>query len=669
MPQKTYLDSEGNPLQGKGIYLDETGEPVSKPGFATGLREGLGIPGSIPEAVTMAKGLGQMVLHPYEAAKGIVGQQVEQFQKAGEALEQGSPIEAGGRVLAGALPLIGPAAARAGEAIGAGQTAYGVGQATGLVAPFGAAAAIRRVKPGVAPPPSPVRHTVGERRNSPSLLKLEGIAERTLPGAPPFTKFRAAQQRDLRKLGDQLVQKISTFPGGEEELGRKLSQTLNATKERIKGELGTEYTAIDDMTRPIEKTIPTLTERPSTLVSPSGGPLTVSVKGTKIVEEGGVPVSLNPLKNFAKPILQRINKESQIIPPQELKRTSDILQSIIDAPDSANFRTFHDVRSDLLAIARSYGDPIPGKAGGVAKKLAQVSTEAMEEAAKNSQFPDLLPRVKEANRQWKQLVYDYDETVVKRIIDGAPEKAHVFLKNAPLEDIRTVKRLAPDTFLDATARIVKEVIDDATEGELRAPTGLQHLADLTNMGKTPTLKAKKLRKALEDTLGQERLQALLSPPHLQGLYEVLQEAEKIGVSNAGLVSGAVNSYITIRGLTSPIAAAADIALLSAPLYLFSRLMVRQPKGWIPTIKNYIRATGRRDVTQAAFWSQRLGQFLLEEEKKANKKSSTARGGASPASGSPLQGAIAAPPASALPAGPYPSLQQFLSRGGTAPQPQ
>lgn len=85
--------------------------------------------------ISAVQGIAQAVRHPIDTASNILQQQGAQFSKAGEAYQQGRYSEMAGHAAAGVLPLIGPAAAEAGEQIGAGDVAGGLGKAAGLVAP------------------------------------------------------------------------------------------------------------------------------------------------------------------------------------------------------------------------------------------------------------------------------------------------------------------------------------------------------------------------------------------------------------------------------------------------------------------------------------------------------------------------------------------------------
>jgi hypothetical protein len=74
-------------------------------------------------------------------ARDVMQAQLNQAQQARQSAQQGNYSEAFGHGLAAALPLLGPPAAQAGEQIGSGDIAGGLGSGTALLAPFAAGAA------------------------------------------------------------------------------------------------------------------------------------------------------------------------------------------------------------------------------------------------------------------------------------------------------------------------------------------------------------------------------------------------------------------------------------------------------------------------------------------------------------------------------------------------
>jgi hypothetical protein len=79
-------------------------------------------------------GLVQAVRHPIDTLGALIQAQVEQVQQAKALYDDGRYSEAAGHLGAGLLPLVGPPAAKAGERIGRGDIAGGLGEATGLLA-------------------------------------------------------------------------------------------------------------------------------------------------------------------------------------------------------------------------------------------------------------------------------------------------------------------------------------------------------------------------------------------------------------------------------------------------------------------------------------------------------------------------------------------------------
>lgn len=177
MPQRTLSEQEFNAIRDHVLAaaptgLDETnfnrfigpamaraiGEAESAPAkaegaaltrFAAGAWQNL-------NPVAIATGLYGAVRHPVDTATNIATASIDQGRQAVDLAKQGRYSEAVGHGLA-VLPVIGPAAAAAGEAIGSGDIAGGLGQGVGLLAPIelpraakAAGKAVRMLPEGVA---------------------------------------------------------------------------------------------------------------------------------------------------------------------------------------------------------------------------------------------------------------------------------------------------------------------------------------------------------------------------------------------------------------------------------------------------------------------------------------------------------------------------------------
>jgi hypothetical protein len=126
-------------------------------------------------------GLVHAAMDPKAAVKGLLDAHAAQLDKAKAAYSDGHYSEAAGHLAAAALPLIGPAAAHAGERIGEGDIAGGLGESAGLLAPFarnpigraanladqGAASAVR----AVANVPRAIAESPMTARIAPRLVK------------------------------------------------------------------------------------------------------------------------------------------------------------------------------------------------------------------------------------------------------------------------------------------------------------------------------------------------------------------------------------------------------------------------------------------------------------------------------------------------------------------
>lgn len=95
--------------------------------------------------IALAKGLVSAAAHPIDTLENIGAAAAEQARKAKDSYQQGDYWGAGGHAAAALLPVLGPAAANAGEQIASGDIAGGLGKSAGLVLPAATPAAVRGV--------------------------------------------------------------------------------------------------------------------------------------------------------------------------------------------------------------------------------------------------------------------------------------------------------------------------------------------------------------------------------------------------------------------------------------------------------------------------------------------------------------------------------------------
>jgi hypothetical protein len=170
VPQRTLSEQEFNAIRDKVLAslpqgLDESGfnrligsameqaigEAENMPAVAEGSALGrfASNAGEMLNPVSMVKGLADAARHPIQTVENVVAASADQGRKAWDAAKKGRPTEALGRTIA-TVPIVGPAAAAAGEQIASGDIAGGLGKGAGLVAAMGLPTVVRGAKKAVA---------------------------------------------------------------------------------------------------------------------------------------------------------------------------------------------------------------------------------------------------------------------------------------------------------------------------------------------------------------------------------------------------------------------------------------------------------------------------------------------------------------------------------------
>ena len=143
--------------------------------------------------ITIAKGLVNTALHPIDTAGDILSAANEQRLKAHEEMDRGNYGQMAARSVAAAIPILGPAAAQAGEQIAEGDIAGGLGKAVGIVGPMVAAGALKK-----APAKNAVKADALERE------AVQQVAQKVL--APKDRKYQPMAQEASKELLKRGVQ-------------------------------------------------------------------------------------------------------------------------------------------------------------------------------------------------------------------------------------------------------------------------------------------------------------------------------------------------------------------------------------------------------------------------------------------------------------------------------
>lgn len=452
-------------------------------------------------------------------------------------------------------------------------------------------------KPVPEPLPA-VEMTRAERTGSRAAGFLEKAVEASFPGAKAFDKFRGKQQSQLIDgMAEQAVKNISKFKGTREEIGVRIQQETAKALETVKANAHMDYAAIDDL-----------------------------AKGAKAPTAG--------LKAFASTIQKELKGLRKLTPKSELEKSTAMFDAIMKAPTKVDFKTMQGFRSNLLSKVRMIREEIPGRADGIIKKLTELTDQAMESGA--GKDSELMTKVRKANANWKDMNETFNESVLKRMTEAAPEKVPDLLSKSSLDDIRRFKRTLPaNTVQDVKTHIIRGLLDDATQGELPAKLLDEVKGRLTGepVQGGRKLKGSSLRAGLE-RFGEDKLRELFTKDEIKGVLDVADTAEKVGAPARSLVGAFVNGrlfYAAGKGLAG--AAHGDFTGLIEPAAMYagikiaSKIMTRP--GGASTVNNYLKALAdanaslpaklrfqlppAKETAASKFWGARLAAMYKANE--------------------------------------------------------
>jgi hypothetical protein len=214
--------------------------------------------------------------HPLDSLalllKAVGGAQVDQFRKAGDDLRAiGNEPTIGGKVaaqsravghtLAGVVPIVGPAAAHAGEQIAEGDIRGGLGSAagllTGVLAP-GAAAKVGVKVPGLGATKNPVMAeaiALGEREGIPIdpatatgrtiMRRIQKRVGDTMGGSGVVEQFQRDQQTALSATGRRLAEKADpSGPSTPQTAGQAILDDVHGKISDLHGKANTAYDVV-----------------------------------------------------------------------------------------------------------------------------------------------------------------------------------------------------------------------------------------------------------------------------------------------------------------------------------------------------------------------------------------------------------------------------------------
>lgn len=468
--------------------------------------------------------------------KGLGKAQVDQFTKAKQAYHEGRISEAVGHTIAGALPLVGPAAANAGEQIGSGDISGGLGAGAGLIAGMKAPEVVGRVLPksvgvpGLGGPVEPkaaaavaeglaqgVPLDAATATGRPIVATLQKAASDSIGGAGAAERFKAAQQAGLATVGEQLASKANERAG---------VPGPSVTPENAgKGAISKVQSKIDEFSQTADAGYGKL---------------------RAIEDKQPIPVDLRGVKAALEPMYRTMAVGADIAPLQGAKAGAvRAIARILEGPDVAGASEVDSALSDLKSLARSAQDT-PG-AAAANRAVAQVHQAVIR--AVSQAGPEAL-RALNDGRQATTAKYAAIE--MRDFLEGNTGEGvgaygrTVAPKDANVGRMREIAKLAPE----AMPEIGRAFLDDLM-GQATADGGFQHAPKVATQW---------------EKLGAETKALLFDEPaHVKSLDNFFRLAEKatenVNPSGTGKIANIKNFWQPMQLLSS-----VPMAALSKLLY-------------------------------------------------------------------------------------------------------
>jgi hypothetical protein len=528
--------------------------------------------GAALNPVTMVTGLAGAVAHPLDTLGHIYQAGAAEAGKAAEAAREGRYSEMVGHGAATVLPVIGPAAAAAGEQIGRGDVAGGLGAGVGLVGSVLAPAAITKVAKAVpilprigrnVPPAVAEAVQFGLREGVPVdvatatgnrfVRGAQRLTEESLGGSVIAEKARGAQGAALQATGERLAARTSPLPVAAEQAGQAVRDAVTARAAAYDAAADAGYSKL----RAIEA-------------------------------QHGIAVDLAPTQAALRPIYDALKREAELVPLMGDKaRALTALDRLMRAPDMAPLSIADSALGELKSLAR-VDQAFRRTAGqGVAAEAVSNLDRAVRAGAQSA-GPDAMRALMDGRAATVNKFKTID--VLDKL---AAEPVRVFnqatwAKDAGIAQLRNLARIAPNEVRQIGRAWLENAITKATaEGGFGRAQGL--LAEWQNLG--PQTKQLLFRDAA----------------HVKDLDHFFLLAKKLaenpnpsGTALTLVKGGEVGAWFTAPGLGIPYS-------LTAPMVAKLLLSPRTTRVLLQGLRLPVSATAARTA-----WAGQLGRLLQEQ---------------------------------------------------------
>lgn len=345
--------------------------PVSAEDFMEPEPEGSGLgrflsnAGEMLNPITMVKGVAQAIAHPIDTGAALLSAQAGEGKKALNDVRSGRYIEAIGHGAAAALPLLGPAAAAAGEQIASGDIAGGLGKGAGLIAPALVGAAVPKTArvPGATTGAMNAADAAaiefGMRKGIPIdaatatgnrfVKAAQHVADRSLGGSLVAGKAAQRQAEGLATIGEQLAAKANPTPVSASQAGAAAQRGVNTI---VKGQRLLADDAYETL-RAIEAI------------------------------RNPMPVDLVPVKTAIEPLARQLAAKQRVTGSLMGKEATAAakIDALLSGPDTVPLSVADAALSDLKALARSDHPDLRSVGQGEAARVVQDLHKAVDAAA------------------------------------------------------------------------------------------------------------------------------------------------------------------------------------------------------------------------------------------------------------------------------------------------
>jgi len=535
-------------------------EQAKDPGFWKTLGSDIAsIPGGIVHAVTS----------PIETGKALVNAQTGELRKARDAWNQGDLVTAGARGLAGLLPIVGPAAAQAGEDFGEGRPGAGAAHALELLGPSAAKllpkvvpnsvkvsrsvknvnnAVEERALSSVAPS---VRMTPGQRAGQTGLQQAERNL-RNMPGtATEAEQFYRGAQEDITKEGARRIGQQGQVPGATPQTtnaygaGQAVQEALTDRVSNLKSYADKLYDSTRQTTARNAKEVQVGTKKisgPNPLATNHPSGWARSVPDMKTLE---TPVAIAPVRSQLKQVYQELSKNL----PEAKRKNSPTYRALDELMTSdithMNAMEFDKFLGAVKSLSRDGNSPLLSTQSQRIARQVIAAGESEFQAAMKDAGPNVLDKLQRARKAVREYHDTADFLSDLRTEPGSLYKNLTTGGDRVQNTLLDLKNKAPKA-LDTVGRtFLGELMDKATrDGGWARSAGV---------------------KADWERLGPETKNTLFGPKVTESLDDFFRAAKMLNVPEGSPTAGRLAAILSYGDIGTAIAEFATGIFTGHPL--------------------------------------------------------------------------------------------------------